>query len=115
MSSLVVAKPESEFEKAQREYSDARKHAAKHGTPSEKVSIAATDAVLRATDAFLTIGLCSHVVTFVLSSFDATKNLPHKGSFATGVCATLYADFYLSYIEMQKAEEKQKIEEDKKS
>ncbi|WP_162801746.1 hypothetical protein [Candidatus Chromulinivorax destructor] len=117
MSSLVVAKPESEFEKFLREYSDARKHVAKHGTPLQKASIASTDIILKSVDVALVVGTCSYVVNYGLGSFEATKDLPNRGTVATGACASLYAALYAAYKyeEMEKSQEKPKVEEKQKS
>lgn len=42
------------------------------------------------------IGWSSYVVDWVLSTFQATRNLENRGNIATGSCAALYALFLIS-------------------
>jgi len=65
----------------------------------------------------LVVGTCSYVVNYGLGSFEATKDLPNRGTVATGACASLYAALYAAYKyeEMEKSQEKPKVEEKQKS
>lgn len=99
-----------QFNKDYKKIIDQRNKLKENGTPSEKAAIRTTDLAINAVSVATTLGICSYGVDAILSSFQVTKEIPHRGTIATGSCATLYAALYASFKneEMQKSKGEQK-------